>query len=285
MRKRCPHCQSFSVVRLRRPLWKRLARRPHRYACIDCGASVQRDEALTVGEAWCRDALQDPRPAHSAAPGRQHAARPEEARAGAPPPSRPRPISTLLRWLGRAPIRVWVIKQIDDDILHLCGIGTPHGEQRRRAVIEALARGVYRSGIRIGQTGPVLNSRLFQALVPLEALRLEQGSAALWQGRRWRVSRVPARCWTYEGRLVAHPALLDSRAGWISSEDVSTLRDSITPCYTPPGMVEFKCGAARGDPLAYKAPCARRDNQQGAGGRPSPDHGLPAAHPDRSDPE
>lgn len=268
MRKRCPHCESFSVVKLRRPLWKRLVRRPHRYACIDCGASVNRDEALTAAEALRRDAQQDLFPSHPGEPGppaSKPSERPEETNAGYCPPTPPGPISTLLKWLGRAPIRVWVIKQIDDDILHLCGVGTLQCDQRRRAVIEALTKGEYRGGLRIGQTGPVLNSRLFQALIPLEALRLEQDGSAHWQGRHWRVSDVPQRCLTYEGRLVAHIALLESRAGLNSSEDVSTLRNTIRPCYTPPGIVEYKCGAARGDPLAYKEPGTRRDNQEGGG--------------------
>lgn len=100
MRKRCPHCESFSVVKLRRPLWKRLVRRPHRYSCIDCGASVNRDEALTAAETMRRDAQQDSLPSHPGEPGppvSMPSERPAEANAGYCSPAHPGPISTLLK--------------------------------------------------------------------------------------------------------------------------------------------------------------------------------------------
>ncbi|PMR68324.1 hypothetical protein [Halomonas heilongjiangensis] len=156
----------------------------------------------------------------------------------------------IRKLLRRKSIEVWVVKQIDEDVLHLCGIGTPQTEQKRKAVIEALERGDYRGGVRIGKTGVVLNSRLFAALIPLEALTLEHERLALWQDRTWQISRVPQRCWHHEGRLIAHLDPLGNHSGLVSSEDVSTIRDSIDPATNTPATVEFRPGDALEDPTA-----------------------------------
>ncbi|MFY0992627.1 hypothetical protein, partial [Halomonas sp. C05BenzN] len=155
----------------------------------------------------------------------------------------------IRKLLGKA-IEVWVIKQIDDGVLHLCGVGTPQTTQKRKAVSEALERGNYRGGVRIGQTGVVLNSRLFEALVPVDALRLEHEHLALWRGLTWQVSRVPQHCWHHEGRLVAHPDPFGNLSGLVSSEDVATIRDSIDDDAIKPASVEFRPGDALEDPYA-----------------------------------
>ncbi|PMR70676.1 hypothetical protein [Halomonas heilongjiangensis] len=262
MSKRCPHCRSYGVFKKRRRLWRRLARRPHTYSCIDCGATFSRHDALVP--ASTREAL----PAPGLAPDIVQRVRRLTMRVvrswflGHGPQARGW-LGSLrhLRW--RAPIEVWVIKQIDDDILHLCGIGTLHSEQRHRDVIEALKRGSYHGGVRLGQTGIVLNSRLFTALIPLDALCIEPSTRARWQGRSWQLSHVPQRCWQHEGRLVAHLGPVGDRAGLISCEDVSTLLEGVAPDAVATGIVVFESGAAPGDPLPsmdeFRARRARGD--------------------------
>ncbi|WP_108446532.1 hypothetical protein [Halomonas denitrificans] len=142
---------------------------------------------------------------------------------------------------GKTPVRVWVIKQIDPDLLHLCGQAELPPEARRKQVLAELSRGEYRGAVHMAGGGLVYNARLFAALVPLDELTLDDDGQAHWQGRRWRVSQVPQRCWAYEGPLVAEPARHAGGSGLVSSEDVSGLRsriDSDTP--TLPGTVTFR---------------------------------------------
>ncbi|WP_444677586.1 hypothetical protein [Halomonas sp. E19] len=121
----------------------------------------------------------------------------------------------MLRWLtGKHPIPVWVIKQIDRDLLHLCGQGSVLPETRRSDVVASLHEDRYQGAVTLGGSGPVLNARLFAALVPVESLALETHGEAMWRGSRWLVSQVPQRCWAYEGRLVAKPPPPGSPHRW-----------------------------------------------------------------------
>ncbi len=131
----------------------------------------------------------------------------------------------MLRWLtGKHPIPVWVIKQIDRDLLHLCGQGSVLPETRRSDVLASLQEDRYQGAVTLGNDGPVLNARLFAALVPLEALALDTYGEAIWRGSRWLVSQVPQRCWAYEGRLVAKPPPPGLSTPLVSVEDVSDIR-------------------------------------------------------------
>ncbi|QFU01855.1 hypothetical protein FIU83_09400 [Halomonas sp. THAF5a] len=142
---------------------------------------------------------------------------------------------------GKSPVRVWVIKQIDPDLLHLCGQAELPPEARPKQVLDALARGEYDGAVHMAGGGLVFNARLFAALVPLEALTLDDAGEAYWQNRAWRVSQVPQRCWGHEGRLVAEPSHAVGGAGLISSEDVSGIRARVDPeTPTPPGTVTFR---------------------------------------------
>ncbi|MDR5867466.1 hypothetical protein [Halomonas koreensis] len=151
------------------------------------------------------------------------------------------------RLFGKTPVRCWIVKQIDDRVLHLCGRGQLETQMKSREAARALADGDYRGGVRFDGTGIVLNSRLFAALVPLESLTLDEDGTALWQGRRWAVSRVPQRCWSWEGRLVAEP-VAEGPPRLASSEDVSGIREHVDASRPTPGPVEFRAGDALEDP-------------------------------------
>jgi hypothetical protein len=145
----------------------------------------------------------------------------------------------LKRLLGKGPVEVWVIKQIGNDLLHLCGQGTLESRDRRSKVLKALQEERFSGAVHMSGSGVVLNSRLFDALVPIESLKLLPQGQARWKGRDWLVSHVPQRCWAFRGPLVAQASPFGD--GLVSSEDVSDIRqrvDETTP--RPPGEVVFR---------------------------------------------
>jgi len=132
----------------------------------------------------------------------------------------------LKRLFGKQPIEVWVIKQVDSDLLHLCGRATLPAKPSRKAVLAALAESGtgYQGPVTMLAGGAVLNARLFQALVPIDELQLLPDGQARWRGRDWQLAQAPQRCWTYEGRLVARPDPLGGTGALVSAEDVSGIR-------------------------------------------------------------
>lgn len=163
----------------------------------------------------------------------------------------------MLKWLtGKQPIPVWVIKQIDDNLLHLCGQGSIEPQAKRSSVIEDLHAGRYQGAVSMAGGGLVLNARLFAALVPLEALQLDEQGHAHWHGRCWYVAQVPQRCWTFEGRLIPQRQLLNEQEQLVSMEDVSDIRRQVQGA-TDPGQVKFDPTGVNEHPLI-----ARRDNDE-----------------------
>ncbi|MDI5892214.1 hypothetical protein [Halomonas rhizosphaerae] len=147
----------------------------------------------------------------------------------------------LKKLFGTSPVEAWVIKQVDDGLLHLCGQGTLESRDKRKAVLAALAQGQFQGAVRLAGGGLVLNARLFAALVPLDDLTLTDDGQAHWQGRLWRVSQVPQRCWSFEGRLVAQQGVNVGGLGLVSVEDVSGIRRRVDPDPAqPPGEVIFR---------------------------------------------
>lgn len=145
----------------------------------------------------------------------------------------------LKRLLGKSPVEVWVIKQIGNDLLHLCGQGTLESRDRRSKVLKALQEERFSGAVHMNGGGMVLNSGLFAALVPIDSLQLLPHGQARWQGRDWLVAHVPQRCWAFRGPLIAQTSALGG--GLVSSEDVSDIRqrvDETTP--RPPGEVVFR---------------------------------------------
>jgi|GEM_PF-1561720 len=270
--KRCPHCAGYGIYRSRRALWRRLFRRPHTYSCIDCGTTFTRrtlEAARPVTQAETAEALREMRlpkvtgPRHFAhlahRGGRFFEQLVRDACGLVGRGSRT--LKGLLQGAGVTPIRVWVIKQIDADLLHLCGIGTLyHPRQRPWVALSALRHHRYQGGVRLGKTGIVLNSRLFADLVPLEALTLRGPTLARWEGRDWRVSQVPRRSWEHEGRLVVDRDTDGEGERLTSGEDVSRIRDNIDPQAAEPGIAVFQPGAGRAGSYRARGPMRRRDS-------------------------
>lgn len=145
----------------------------------------------------------------------------------------------MLKWLtGKQPIPVWVIKQIDDGLLHLCGQAAVEPEKKRSTVLSELLEGRYQGAVNMASGGLVLNARLFAALVPLDALELDAQGQAHWQGRLWQVSQVPQRCWTFDGPLIPHRQREHNQELLISTEDVSAIRRQVKATLDP-GVVTF----------------------------------------------
>lgn len=188
---------------------------------------------------------------------------------GGPPPTPPSPFPHTLSFFGitaanfpmilylikKSPIKAWVIKQLDEGILHLCGQGVLETNEKPRHVKKALEAGHYHGGVRMGDTGIVLNTRLLAAVVPLDQLKLvANGRIAEWQVRSWAVSQVPQRCWAHEGRLIAERNPMSTAPALISTEDVSGISQHVDRDKAPPGEVVFRPENALEDPL--------KDNQE-----------------------
>ncbi|AMD00116.1 hypothetical protein [Halomonas chromatireducens] len=140
----------------------------------------------------------------------------------------------MLKWLtGKQPIPVWVIKQIDDGLLHLCGQAIVEPQKKRSVVLMELHERRFQGAVNMASGGLVLNSRLFAALVPLDALELDVQAQAHWQGRTWLVSQVPQRCWTFEGPLITQRQRQDDRELLVSCEDISDIRRQVKASLDP----------------------------------------------------
>jgi hypothetical protein len=150
----------------------------------------------------------------------------------------------------KTPISAWVIKQIDDATLHLCGQGELESTEKPKRLLEMLQAEQYQGAVRMGNTGIVINTCRVATVVPLDRLRLvEGGRIAEWQGRSWAVSQVPQRCWNYEGRMVTQNNSLSASPALISTEDVSNISKNINRDGAPPGEVTFRPIDALEDPL------------------------------------
>ncbi|TLF47244.1 hypothetical protein FEI13_16340 [Halomonas urmiana] len=156
----------------------------------------------------------------------------------------------IKRWWRKAPVRCWVIKQVDEqqNTLHLCEGGQLATPLPYKEAARQLARGEYRGGVRIGDTGIVLNSALFEALVPWAELSLDDQYRAHWRGREWAIARVPQRCWAWEGRLIVEPSPAGSLPAWQSSEDVAHVRERADNSEWLSGRASFRSGDALEDP-------------------------------------
>ncbi|WP_254274743.1 hypothetical protein [Halomonas sp. 3H] len=273
--KRCPHCASHGIYKNRRSLWRRLVRLPHSYRCIDCGTSFSR-RALLAAESAREGGHAEPDPESAEKARRKSLPVPAGLKRLRPfglalahhahdvaglPGRCALAVKGCLQRAGLMPIPVWVVKQVDGDILHLCGSGTLyHPRQRSWRVLNALRQHRYQGGVRLGSTGIVLNSRLFAALIPLDELTLKGPTRGRWQGREWRIARVPQHRWQYEGRLMVQAGANDEGEPLISSEDVSRIRDQVDPQATPPGMAIFQPGSGRTGSHSIRGPIRRRDS-------------------------
>ncbi|QTF91304.1 hypothetical protein [Halomonas sp. BM-2019] len=154
----------------------------------------------------------------------------------------------LKRLFGKRPVHCWPIKQIDDQVLHLCPRSRVASDLKHDALLAALRQGRFSGGVRMGESGLVLNAQLFEALVPEEDLQQEEDGLVLWRGRRWRVAQVPQYSWTWTGGLVASPNPLGTGPQLVSREDISVIRRRADPRAAPPGPVVFRAEDALEDP-------------------------------------
>ncbi|MEC9483727.1 MAG: hypothetical protein UMU75_10490, partial [Halomonas sp.] len=130
-------------------------------------------------------------------------------------------------WLKRRKSEpVWAVKQIDADLLHVCGEAWAEGDLRSDKRLEALRAGHFQGPVRMQENDTVLNAAQFAMLVPHAELALfDEGNAARWQGREWRIAWVPQRCWLYAGRLTVQPVTVQGRPRRLSVEDTNAIRD------------------------------------------------------------
>lgn len=148
----------------------------------------------------------------------------------------------MFKWLfaKKQPIRCWTIKQVDSGMLHLCGIGTLQTDLKPEQALHQVRTGQFQGPVQMGDTGIVLHSQMFAALIPEEELALDDQYNAHWQGVDWEVAKVPQRCWTWSGKLeaVRNPAGPVPR--WVSVEDVSDLRQKASTQFSPGTETTFR---------------------------------------------
>lgn len=177
---------------------------------------------------------------------------------------------SMFKWLKPPnPPKVWVIKQIDHDLLHLCGQGIAEGKERHKDKLLALDAGHYCGPIRLTNSGLVLNSALFEALVPIDSLRLADDDQAHWRGKIYRVSWAPQRCWAFTGRLTTQTVMINGQPGLVSTEDVSGIRAKANPSALDngPGSPLFVPLEARDDPRHKKDTSGKREPGELSGER------------------
>ncbi|GAB3349624.1 MULTISPECIES: hypothetical protein [Chromohalobacter] len=161
----------------------------------------------------------------------------------------------MLEWLQdrlsrQQGIAIWVVKQVDDTTLHLCGKGMAEGTERVSRRRRALGRGTFVGPVRIGEHHEVLHSNLFAWLPLRDELRLIDDREVEYAGRRYHVSWVPERCWRFQGPLISHPQRNDGKLRFVSHEDVAAIREKTTApsaSTTPSRNVDGWSLAARDD--------------------------------------
>ncbi|MFC3285462.1 hypothetical protein [Litchfieldella rifensis] len=176
----------------------------------------------------------------------------------------------MFKWLKpTSPPRVWVVKQIDHDLLHLCGQGIAESKERHKDTLTALEEGRYHGPIRLANSGVVLNAALFEALAPIDSLRLGDDDQAHWRGKNYRVSWVPQRCWAFTGRLITQTVMINGRPSLASTEDVSGIRAKANPSTQENDLDSplFVPLEARDDPRHEKTTSSRREAGDSPGGQ------------------
>lgn len=119
---------------------------------------------------------------------------------------------------------VWVIKQLDESLMHLCGRATAQGRGSATGKLDQLRAGSFSGAVRMTENSAILNAAQFAALVPEADLHLINDNEADWQGQRWQIAWVPQRCWLHDGHLVAQRTELHGKSHLVSIEDVSGIR-------------------------------------------------------------
>ncbi|WP_192034549.1 hypothetical protein [Halomonas sp. YLGW01] len=139
----------------------------------------------------------------------------------------------MLNWImGRKPSTVWVIKQVDEHLLHVCGRGEATGPGSVRKRRKALAEGRYQGPIRLAHSSAELSADLFAALILPDDLEWQGPQSLRWQGRLWRIAWVPPICWAYRDKLTLAGSL-GPDGSLVSTEDISTIQAKIDSRATP----------------------------------------------------
>ena len=131
----------------------------------------------------------------------------------------------LADWLTRKKtLPLWVVKQVDETLLHVCGKGNVAVESTVGKTLHRLRKGEFHGPVRMGGNDAVINSAQFAALIPQEDFLLHSDTDATWRGSHWQIAWVPQRCWMHDGRLVSQPIDFQGQPRLISVEDTSEIR-------------------------------------------------------------
>lgn len=134
-------------------------------------------------------------------------------------------------------VEVLVIKQIDGELVHVCGVGILEGNGSVSHKRRELQRDNHAFPVRMHDGNQILQPDDFNRLVllddvtlhplgclPREAISLEVA------GHRYRVAHTPTRCWRFHGHLVLERT---PQGMLLSTEDMTLIRAKASLKPTP----------------------------------------------------
>ena len=125
-------------------------------------------------------------------------------------------------------VEVLVIKQIDGELVHVCGAGIVEGNGSVSHKRRELQRDNHAFPVRMHDGNQVLQPDDFNRLVLLEELTLhplgcqpKEAISLEVAGHRYRVAHTPMRCWHFRGHLVLERT---PQGMLLSTEDMTLIR-------------------------------------------------------------
>ncbi|WP_088742520.1 hypothetical protein [Cobetia sp. QF-1] len=125
-------------------------------------------------------------------------------------------------------VEVLVIKQIDGELVHVCGAGVLEGAGSVSHKRRELMHDNHAFPVRMHDGNQVLEPNDFNRLVLLEDVTLHPAGCRLKEaislevsGHRYRVAHTPMRCWRFTGHLILERT---PQGMLLSTEDMTMIR-------------------------------------------------------------
>ncbi|WP_158773098.1 hypothetical protein [Cobetia sp. L2A1] len=151
-------------------------------------------------------------------------------------------------------VEVLVIKQIDGELVHVCGAGVLEGAGSVSHMRRELVRDNHAFAVRMHDGNQILQPHDFNRLVLLEDITLSPAGCRPREavslevnGHRYRVAHTPMRCWHFKGHLVLERT---PQGMLLSTEDMTMIR---AKAHRQPGV----CITPSSSERVHKAPSWR----------------------------
>ncbi|MEL0616318.1 hypothetical protein V6243_05690 [Cobetia marina] len=185
------------------------------------------------------------------------------------------PLSSLRNQLFKQRhVEVLVIKQIDGELLHVCGVGVLEGSGSVNHKRRELSRDNHAFPVRMHEGNQVLQPQDFNRLVLLEEVQLHprgcrprEAVSLEVEGHRYRVAHTPMRCWHFKGLLKIERT---QQGLLLSTEDMSLIRAKALR--RPAASTTSSVSSDRTSPLSSwrNGDTRSRTGQQGQGAGTTP---------------